>query len=345
MKRPTAHAANSQKTHALQNVGVVGAGAWGTALANMTALSGKNTVIWAREDDVVTAINKTHENTVFLSGHTLHKDLRATTDMASLNMSDVILIVSPAQHLRTAAKALKQHINPAAPILICSKGIEVSTGKFMSDVLSEEISNPVGVLSGPTFAAEVVQNLPCALTLAVADENLALSLVRSLGMPNFRPYTSTDIIGAQVGGAIKNILAIATGIVVGLGLGENARAAVITRGLAEIVRFGLAFGAKRETLMGLSGLGDLMLTCSSTQSRNMSLGKAIGEGRSLSDIMQERNSVAEGAHTVDIVYKTSKDRGISMPIVCAVYKILKEGQDAQKVTNDLLSRPFIKEAD
>jgi glycerol-3-phosphate dehydrogenase (NAD(P)+) len=204
--------------------------------------------------------------------------------------------------------------------------------------------NPVAVLSGPTFAAEVAAGLPCALTLAAEDEAVGNALVAALGQPTFRPYYNRDVAGAQIGGAIKNVLAIATGIVAGLGIGENARAAVITRGLAEIMRFGTLYGAERETLMGLSGLGDLILTCSSTQSRNMSLGKAIGEGRTLEEIMAERNSVAEGAHTVEIVHKIAAEKGLDMPITEAVFKILKEGQDVRDVMDALMARPFTSES-
>jgi glycerol-3-phosphate dehydrogenase (NAD(P)+) len=214
----------------------------------------------------------------------------------------------------------------------------------LSDILLEVLPfNPIAVLSGPTFAIEVARGQPCALTLACLDEKTVFELADLIATPTFRPYQSTDIVGAQIGGAIKNVLAIATGIVSGLELGENARAAVITRGLAEMARFGEVFGAEGETMMGLSGLGDLILTCSSTQSRNMSLGKAIGEGKTFAEIMAGRISVAEGAHTVEIVYKIAQDKNIDMPITAAVYKILKEGKDVNAVMHDLLARPITLE--
>ena len=329
----------------MQKIGVLGAGAWGTALAAAAVKAGRDAILWAREEEVVTAVNETHENTMFLPGVRLDEKLKATHDLSDLRDCDAILIVSPAQHLRSMSADLASHINKDAALVICSKGVEVATGMLLSDVLAETApDNPVAVLSGPTFAAEVARGLPCALTLACKDKSLGDKLVNALGHGTLRPYYNSDIVGAQIGGAVKNVLAIATGIVAGLGIGENARAAVITRGLAEIARFGALYGAQSDTLMGLSGLGDLILTCSSTQSRNMSLGKAIGEGRTFASIMAERNSVAEGAHTVEIVHKIAIDKGLDMPITAAVYKILKEGQDVRSVTNALLARPFTHES-
>ncbi len=329
----------------LQTIGVLGGGAWGTALAAAAVSAGRDTLLWAREPDVVDAVNNAHENIVFLPGISLDPALKATGDIADLGKCDAILLVSPAQHLRTMAKQLRAHVGTNVPMVICSKGIEVATGKLLSEAVAEELpDNPVAVLSGPTFATEVAQGLPCALTLAAKDQHIGDTLVTALGQPTFRLYYNSDLVGAQIGGAIKNVLAIATGIVAGLGIGENARAAVITRGLAEIIRFGSLYGAERETLMGLSGLGDLILTCSSTQSRNMSLGKAIGEGRTLKEIMAERNSVAEGAHTVEIVYKIASDKGLEMPITDAVHRILKEGQNVRDVMDTLMARPFTSES-
>ncbi|GHF13072.1 glycerol-3-phosphate dehydrogenase [NAD(P)+] [Kordiimonas sediminis] len=325
----------------MKKLGVFGAGAWGTALATAGVRAGLDTVIWAREEEVVSSINQSHENTLFLKDVPLDPALKATGDYAVLCDTDFILLVTPAQHMRAGVEALKPHLKKETPLVICSKGIEVSTGKLLSEVLAETVpDNPVLVLSGPTFAAEVAKGLPCALTLAGSDPVLTQEIAAAIGQPTFRPYQSADIIGAQIGGAIKNVLAIATGIVVGLKLGENAKAALITRGLAEIMRFGELFGAERESLMGLAGLGDLILTCSSTQSRNMSLGKEIGEGKTMEDIMATRNSVAEGAHTVDIVYSIAKDKGIDMPITSAVYQILKEGRDVFETTDVLLARPY-----
>lgn len=328
----------------MQKIGVLGGGAWGTALATAANRAGRETLLWAREAEVVTSINNSHENTLFLPGAKLDAGIKATDKFEALADRDAILLVSPAQHLRTMVKSLVPHVGTSVPLVICSKGIEVSTGKLLSDAVEAETSNPVAILSGPTFAIEVARDLPCALTLASADKDIGHALVDALGQPTFRLYYNHDVVGAQIGGAIKNVLAIATGIVAGLGIGENARAAVITRGLAEIMRFGALYGAERDTLMGLSGLGDLILTCSSTQSRNMSLGKAIGEGRTFAEIMTERRSVAEGAHTVEIVHKIAVDKGLEMPITSAVYKILKGGEDVRAVTEALLARPFTSES-
>jgi len=329
----------------VQKIGVLGAGAWGTALAAAAVKAGRDTILWAREAEVVRAVNEIHENTMYLPSITLDDKLRATNNLADLSDCDAVLIVSPAQHLRSMSLDLVAHIKQDAPLVICSKGIEVSTGKLLSDVLGETApNNPVAVLSGPTFAAEVALGLPCALTLACEDKTIGDALVQAIGHSMLRPYYNNDIVGAQIGGAIKNVLAIATGIVAGLGIGENARAAVITRGLAEIARFGGLYGAENETLMGLSGLGDLILTCSSTQSRNMSLGKAIGEGRTFAEIMAERNSVAEGAHTVEIVHKIALEKNLDMPITASVYKILKEGENVRSVMDALLARPFTNES-
>lgn len=328
----------------MQKIGVLGAGAWGTALAVASVRAGRDTILWAREEEVVSSITTEHVNKLFLPAVTLDPKLRATSDFAALADRDAILVVSPAQHLRAMVRSLKAHVPDGVPLVICSKGIEVATGKLLSQAIEEEApNNPVAVLSGPTFAIEVARGLPCALTLATGDETVGMALVEALGHAAFRPYYNRDIVGAQIGGAVKNVLAIATGMAAGLGVGENARAAVITRGLAEIIRFGKLYGAKTETLMGLSGLGDLILTCSSTQSRNMSLGKAIGEGRTMEEIMAERNSVAEGAHTVEIVHKIAIEKGLEMPITSAVYHILKEGRDAKTVMDELMARPFTNE--
>lgn len=328
----------------MQKIGVLGAGAWGTALAVASVRAGRDTILWAREEEVVSSITTEHVNKLFLPAVTLDPKLRATSDFADLADRDAILVVSPAQHLRAMVRSLKAHVPDGVPLVICSKGIEVATGKLLSQAIEEEApNNPVAVLSGPTFAIEVARGLPCALTLATRDETVGMALVEAFGHTTFRPYYNSDIVGAQIGGAVKNVLAIATGMAAGLGVGENARAAVITRGLAEIIRFGKLYGARTETLMGLSGLGDLILTCSSTQSRNMSLGKAIGEGRTMEEIMAERNSVAEGAHTVEIVHKIAIEKGLEMPITSAVYHILKEGRDAKTVMDELMARPFTNE--
>lgn len=327
------------------SVAVVGAGAWGTALAALAAAGrapGEAPVqLWAREAEVVDAINRDRINRVFLPGVTLPAGLAATSQLSDLRSSGAVLLVVPTQFLRQVASDLKPHLAPGVPLVICAKGIEIETGALTNEIIEAALpGHPVAVLSGPTFAIEVARGQPTAITLATADEGLGQKLIARLGRPTFRPYWSPDVIGAEVGGAVKNVLAIACGIVEGRGLGDNARAALITRGLAEIVRLGRAKGARMETLMGLSGLGDLVLTCSSRQSRNMSLGFALGEGQTLAHIMAERRSVAEGVATARAVVRVANTLGIDMPICAAVNAILHEGASVDEVVQGLLARPF-----
>ncbi|MEM6834946.1 MAG: NAD(P)H-dependent glycerol-3-phosphate dehydrogenase [Pseudomonadota bacterium] len=329
-----------------QTAAVIGAGAWGTALAAMLARGGWRVTLWAREAEVQSAINDQHENTVFLSGIALPETLSATGDMAAcLSGAEVVLMVAPAQHTRTICKDMRPHLAPQTQLFLCSKGVERGTAAFMTDVIAEELPQGApGVLSGPTFAHEVARGLPGAVTLACRTLEAAESWCDRIGQPHFRPYASDDLIGAEVGGAIKNILAIACGIVDGRGLGENARAAVITRGMAEMLRFGEAHGAQPETLMGLCGLGDLILTCSSRQSRNMSLGVALGEGQSAQSVMAARKTVAEGALSASVVAGWARDKGVSMPIVNAVDRVVNAGLSVEEAIENLLSRPFKIEA-
>ncbi len=328
----------------MKSLGIVGGGAWGTALGCVAARAGRRTLLWARNSDVVAEINSHHLNSLYLPDIPLHADLVATGDMAELAQMDALLLVCPAQYMRATVRLLKPHIAASTPLVICAKGIEQQSGALMSMVLADELpDNPVAVLSGPNFAAEVARDLPAAVTLATADEDLGLRLVNAIGTATFRPYYTNDVIGAQIGGAVKNVLAIASGLVSGLALGENARAALITRGLAEMTRFGIALGGHRETMTGLSGMGDLILTCSSEQSRNMSLGKALGEGRKASEILAERRSVSEGVWSAAIVQKMAHDAGVDMPIVDAVVDLLKTDAPAHSVIHALLSRPFKRE--
>ncbi len=323
-------------------IAIIGGGAWGTALACVARRAGNEAVIWAREDEVAAAINERQENTPFLPGVTLDPEIRAVTDMKdAVAGADSVLLVAPAQHLRAVSIELARHLAPGVPVVVCAKGIERQSGALMSEVLAETMPEaPVAVLSGPTFAREVAAGLPTAVTLAAADEALGAVLVRMLGDPRFRPYLSPDPVGAQIGGAVKNVLAIACGIVAGKGLGENARAALITRGLAEMVRLGRAKRAKRETLMGLSGLGDLVLTCNGEQSRNMSLGMALGRGEALGDILAARTSVAEGVATASSVVALAGRFDVDMPIAGAVHAILDRGASVESVIEGLLARPF-----
>ncbi|MGK2285541.1 NAD(P)H-dependent glycerol-3-phosphate dehydrogenase [Pedomonas sp. V897] len=326
---------------AIETIGVVGGGAWGTALAQVAAKAGRTVHLWAREPEVAESINTLHENTAFLKGVPLSPAVRATNRLDDLADADALLLVTPAQFLRATLAQLGDHLPRSTPLVLCSKGIEQGTGLLMTEVCNAVAGeHPLAVLSGPTFAAEVARGLPTAITLACADEALGARLTEAIGLPTFRPYWSPDLIGAEVGGAVKNVLAIACGIAEGKQLGENARAALITRGFAEMLRFGAAKGAQRETLSGLCGLGDLILTCSSTQSRNMSLGYAIGQGRRMNDILAERKTVAEGAYTAPVLLEAAQKLNVEMPITEAVVQLLYHDADVDTVIGGLLSRPF-----
>ncbi|OAN50240.1 glycerol-3-phosphate acyltransferase [Paramagnetospirillum marisnigri] len=328
----------------MKSIGVVGGGAWGTALALTARRAGRDVVLWAREASVVEQVNAAHVNSDFLPGVELDPAIRATANMAEVAECDAVLLVSPAQHLRAACRALAPHWRSGVPAVICAKGIELATCALMQDALAAELPTAVvAVLSGPTFAIEVARGLPTAITLACADAELGRKLVEALGTPSFRPYWSDDLVGSQVGGAVKNVLAIACGIVEGRGLGDNARAALITRGLAELTRLAMAKGGRPETLMGLSGLGDLILTASSTQSRNYSLGFALGQGRALADILGERRSVTEGVTTAGAVMDMSARLGVDMPICAGVDAVINKGVSLDDAIRALLSRPFRSE--
>ena len=320
-----------------ERLAVVGGGAWGTALAQVAASGGRETLLWALEDDVVTSINETHENPVYLKGLKLDPAIRATGDFAELASADAWLLVTPAQHMRSV---LGQAACSGKPLVLCSKGIEEKSGKLLHDVAHEVCpESPIAVLSGPTFAHEVAAGLPTAVTLACQDRELGEALRARINLPHFRTYCTDDVAGAEVGGAVKNVLAIACGVAEGRGLGQNARAALIARGFAEMTRFGMAMGGRRETLAGLSGLGDLVLTCSSTSSRNFSLGKAIGEGKDPSELMKDRRTVAEGAHTAPVLDRIAKDLGIDMPLVDAVATLLSGKVRIGELLETMLSRP------
>jgi len=308
--------------------------------------AGNEAVLYARETDVVDAVNKRHENTLFLPGIALSPAIRATARMAEALDADIILLVTPAQHLRAATDAARRAWPDRVPTVICSKGIEQESCALMSEVVAETLPGiPLAVLSGPTFAREVAEDKPTAVTLACANETLGKLLMETLSAPRFRIYRSTDIVGAQIGGAVKNVIAIACGIVEGRGLGDNARAALVTRGLAEIIRLGLAKGAHMETLAGLSGLGDLTLTCNATQSRNFSVGLALGEGKRLSDVLAGKSSVAEGVSTASAVSELARRLGVEVPICTAVDGVLNHFADIDASIAGLLARPLKAETE
>jgi glycerol-3-phosphate dehydrogenase (NAD(P)+) len=322
------------------NFGVIGAGAWGTALAQNLAIAGRDVTLWAFEKDTVETINSTHENKSFLPGVTLSEKIKATQNLDALADCDALLSVAPAQHTRT----ILSHFNDNSkldgkPVILCSKGIEISTREFMSDVLGETLPNVIpAVLSGPSFAIDVAKGLPTAVTLACEDEAVGEALVKAVAAPTFRPYLSTDVLGAEIGGAVKNVLAIACGMVLGMGLGRSAHAAIIARGFAEMRRLGKTLGCAPETLTGLCGLGDLVLTCSSEQSRNMSCGHALGRGETLENILATRNSVTEGVASAPALKAMAMELGVDMPISFAVADILSGDLDIQQAMATLLAR-------
>jgi len=327
-------------TNQMQTIGIVGAGAWGTALACTTARAGRTVIIQAHEPQVAAAINQDHENTVFLPGISLAPEIRASTDLSDLVACDAVLLVAPAQFMRAITTAMAPFWRSGVPAVICAKGIELNSGALMTEICGETLPQaPLAVLSGPTFAAEVANGLPTAVTLACPDAAQGRSLVDALGTPRFRIYRSDDLTGAEIGGAVKNVLAIACGIVEGRQLGDNARAALITRGLSEITRLAVAKGGARETVSGLAGLGDLTLTCNAMQSRNFSLGVALGEGRSLHDILGERVSVAEGVHSAEAVSALARRLNIEMPICTTVDGILNNSADIDASIAALMARP------
>jgi glycerol-3-phosphate dehydrogenase (NAD(P)+) len=328
-----------------RQIGVIGGGAWGTALAQQARRAGAGVVLWAREPEVVDQINESGENALFLPGVALDPELRATSDLSRLALCDLVFAVAPAQHLRSVLAAFAPHAPAGLPIVLCAKGVERETLKLMTGVLAEEIPAAApAVLSGPTFAAEVARGLPTAVTLAAADPDLAQRIAGAIATAAFRPYVSADMIGAEAGGAIKNVLAIACGIVEGRGLGRSAHAALVTRGFAELTRLAVALGGRAETVAGLCGLGDLVLTCSSSQSRNMSLGLALGRGESLEAALAGKLSIAEGVESAPAVRALAARLGVETPISDAVARVLVGESGVDEAIAGLLARPLKAEA-
>lgn len=317
------------------SVAVIGAGAWGTALAAVAARSGRDVMLYARTTEAAERIIATRESRK-LPGVKLDARIAVSFELANIARTDIVLLAVPAQHLREACAALAPHLRPATPVIACAKGIERSTQKFMTEVVAEAAREAIpAVLSGPSFASDVARGLPTAVTLAAADEAVASALVQALGSSTFRPYHTSDIRGVEIGGAAKNVLAIAAGIVVGKQLGASALAALTTRGFAELVRLGRACGARGETLSGLSGLGDLLLTCSSPQSRNFSLGIALGRGEQL-----PREKLAEGEFTAPVLVELAAAKAVDMPVSNAVAAILSGAVTIDEAIENLLTRPF-----
>lgn len=326
-------------------IGIIGAGAWGTALAQSIRQTGCETVLWSFEPEIAESINSNHENRAYLPGIPLDAGIRATSIIEEAAATDAVLLVVPAQFMRSVTSQLASTLARDTPIVVCAKGIEQNSAALMSEVVADTLpGRPIAVLSGPTFAAEVAGGLPTAVTLATLDAPAGDALVEALGTQQFRPYLSSDVIGAEIGGAVKNVLAIACGITEGRRFGDNARAALITRGLAEMTRLCVSKGGKPETMMGLSGLGDLTLTCSSKQSRNYSLGEALGKGESLEKVLENRRSIAEGVTSAAAVTTLAKRLGVEMPITEAIAAIVSGDKTVDDAIADLLTRPFQAES-
>lgn len=320
---------------------VIGGGAWGTALASLMAGKGIDTLIWALEPATAAAINSRHVNEPYLPGVKLPETLRATAAIGAAAGREAYLFVAPAQHARVVLAQLKPVAPAGAPLLLCSKGIERGTGLMLTEVVEAVWPEArAAVLSGPSFARDVAEGLPTAVTLAAENQELGGRWLATVSAPHFRPYLSDDLVGAELGGAVKNVLAIAAGAVIGRGLGDSARAALIARGFAEVSRLAMARGGKAETLAGLSGLGDLILTATSAQSRNYSLGLELGRGRRLDDILGGRNAVTEGVSTAPAVVAMAKAAGVEMPICAAVADLVSGARGLDEIIAALLARPL-----
>jgi glycerol-3-phosphate dehydrogenase (NAD(P)+) len=318
-----------------KSVAVIGAGAWGTALAAVAARAGRDVVLYARSAERAVEIAATRSNPK-LSGARLDASVTVTNDIALAGRADIILIATPAQNLREAVTAISPHLHKATPVIASAKGIERGTHKFMTEVIAETAPDAMSaILSGPSFADDVARGFPTAVTLAAKDEELASALVQALGSSTFRPYHTTDVRGVEIGGAAKNVLAIAAGIVVGRKLGASAQAALTTRGFSELTRLGRACGARNETMAGLSGLGDLILTCSSLQSRNFALGIALGRGEA-----RPRDKLAEGEFTAPVLIELAASQNVDMPVSSAVAAILGGAMTIDAAIESLLTRPF-----
>lgn len=325
----------------MKRIGVIGAGAWGTALANAAAKAGRDVVLHGRDPALIEAIAKTGRNEKYLPGITLDEKLTATTDLARVADTDAILLVTPTQSLRETAASLAGVLRAGTPAVACSKGIEIGTKKLVTEVIADVLPAATpAILSGPGFAEDVARGLPTAVTLAAQDETLALELAKALSSQSFRLYHSTDIRGVEIGGAAKNVLAIAAGIVAGRKLGASAQAALTTRGFAELMRFARAYDARPETLTGLSGLGDLILTCSSTQSRNYAFGVSLGASASV-DVRGRK--LTEGVHTAPVLVEAARAKKVEMPIAEAVAAVLAGKIGIDDAIAGLLSRPLRQE--
>lgn len=331
----------AQRSKQLQSVGVIGGGAWGTALAQSLRKAGRDVLLWARDPEVVSGINERHRNDARLPGLALDPELRATATIAAAAASDFLLITVPAQQMRAVAALLQPHVDKQKTIVVCAKGYELGTGLSMSAVVLQSLEIMPAVLSGPSFASDVARGLPMAVALAAFDIQSANRLAAAIGHRNFRVYSTRDLVGVQMGGAVKNVLAIAAGIVAGRQLGASAQAALVTRAFHELFEFGRHVGAKRETLTGLSCLGDLILTCNSAQSRNFTLGRLLGEDRTLQEALAATSGTVEGIDTAAVLdgLVRREKLTIEMPIAAAVHRIISGAATIDDAIGELLSRP------
>lgn len=324
----------------MTKIGVIGAGAWGTALAHVLANEGREVTLWSRTPSIVATIEAMSENDVYLPGIRLNETIKVTESLTRAADADVLLVVTPAQHVRKTLEALKADLGTGKPVVICAKGIELESGLLMTQVAKETVpKTPVAIMTGPTFAHEIAKGSPSAVTLAIEDKEIGQQIVEMVGTRFLRPYLSDDPIGAQIGGAVKNVIAIACGAVMGAGLGESSRAALVTRGLTEMGRLTTAMGAKKETLMGMCGFGDLMLTCTSMQSRNYSFGIEIGQGKLASEILKERKAVTEGFYTSKALMTLARKNAVEMPICAAVDSCLNNDVPIREAIEHMLDRP------
>ena len=326
---------------------VIGAGAWGTALADLLARNGHRVTVWAYESDVASSIEREHENPRFLSGVRIAPTVRATNDLASaVDGASLVCVATPSHLLRGILRSAAPHLARSAPLCVASKGIETNTLALMSEVVTEEAEgHAVVALSGPSFAAEVAARQPTAIVAASDDDAASVLVQEALSNTHFRVYTHDDIIGVELGGSLKNVMAVAAGIVDGVGLGHNSRAALITRGLAEMTRLGVALGARPATFAGLAGLGDLVLTCTGSLSRNRTVGLEIGRGATLEEVLEGKQTVAEGVTTTRSAHALAAREGVEMPIVATVHRILFDGYPARLAVNELMSRELRAEQD
>ena len=326
----------------MARIGIIGGGAFGTAMACVVRRSGHEAIIWSREPEVAAAINRDGTNPVFLPGIRLVPGISATDNLGvAANGADFLLLAPPAQHMRAVTTRLRPHVGRGTPVVTCSKGVERGTCALMSQVIAETLpGTPVAVLSGPSFAHDIAVDSPVGVTLACADRDVGERLAQAIGSPRFRTYLSDDDVGALIGGVLKNVIAIACGAAIGMKLGESTRATLFARGLAEMARLGLAMGARLETFMGLSGAGDLNLSCNSAKSRNTSLGIALGEGGKLQDILRERVTVQEGVHSAESVAELARRHDVDMPITLAVDQVLNHGLGVGEGVARLLAHPY-----